>query len=108
MKFFSYFILLCFIVISVSFCIYFSLLYENEKVDYINDVTSQLNAIFEKLDKNNDGYLDIDEFSSFKNNYRIFMHKQEEDVNFEVISIIPAFKVFCGKRGDNNYSGKQC
>lgn len=98
MKFFSYFTLLCFIVISVSLCIYFSLLYENEKVDYLKDVTSQLNVIFETLDKNNDGYLDIDEFSSFKKNYRIFMHKQEEDVSFEVICFILVSKFFarCG------------
>lgn len=94
MKFFSYFTLLCFIVILVSLYIYFSLLYENEKVDYLKDVTSQLNVIFETLDKNNDGYLDIDEFSSFKKNYRIFMHKQEEDVSFEVICFILVSKFF--------------
>lgn len=99
MKFLNYFIILCFIVILVIICIYFSLLHENDNVDYLKDVTRQINVIFETLDKNNDGYLDIEEFSSLKKNYRIFMHKYEEDASFEVICFVLAVKFSVWKGG---------
>lgn len=77
----SLFISLC---ILISF-ILFELSVITDGSEYLKDVSNQMNNIFQKLDINNDGFLDITEFSSLKKHYKVFVYKQEEEtMNYEV------------------------
>ncbi|KFM79239.1 Selenoprotein N, partial [Stegodyphus mimosarum] len=56
---------------------------EREADFHIRDVTSQIGIIFKKLDKNDDGKLDLTEFSILQNEYKIF-HYGSTDSDYKV------------------------
>lgn len=84
MKFFYSVLIFCLILTASSIWIYFAFSSENDTVQYLKDVTTEIKAVFKALDKNDDGYLDIIEFSALKDNYKVFMHDKEDSLNYKV------------------------
>lgn len=81
-------LLIVFILAFISFIFWvcYLLQSENDGEEYLKDVTSELSSIFKKLDINNDGQLDITEFSALQRNHKILSHNYEdkEPLSYEV------------------------